>query len=211
MKKIFVKPSFIQQNSDEILYETEEFVAISVSSVTKYKKFRVYPTDEEVAESEHILMDKYTKELNQLCDQKSKGVKFLIAGMDVSVEQMEEYDLVKKAVESNDLSFFKDEALLFGTTAQEEFDNAKEAKDGYLLAYNSAKKLIRIFRRTVSLHIKTLDFKTVQKMIDAGKLIGLNDDGSAMQGSPLEILGIVKQQVFSIIKNKGELIKEKAK
>jgi hypothetical protein len=210
VKKIFVKPSFIQQNSDEILYETEEFVAILVSSVTKYKKFRVYPTDEEVTKSEHILMDKYTKELNQLCDQKSKGVKFLIAGMDVSVEQMEEYELVKKAVESNDVDFFKDEALLFGTTAQEEFDKAKEAKDGYLLAYNSAKKLIRVFRRTISSNIKTLDFKTVQKMIDEGKLIGLNDDSSAMQGSPLEILGIVKQQVFSIIKNKGELIEEKA-
>ena len=209
MKTIFVKPTFIQQEGDKLIYETDEFVAISVASVAKYKSFRVYPAD--VTKAEKKITDKYIKELNSLCDQKSKGIKFLITGMKVSEEQMEEYGLVKEAVENNDVDFFKEEAIFFGTTAQEEFDKAKKAKEDYLLIYNKAKKLIRFFRRVVSLYIKQKDFRVAEKMIDEGRMIGLNDDGSTMKGNQLQILQVVQKQVAQIVNYKGEFIEEETK
>jgi len=206
VKKIFVGLTYIQQSGDKVLYQSDnEYVALSVSSVTPYKAFRIDVSKEEDAKVVKNIKRSMTMSLNAICDAKSIEAKVLIAGMHISFEQMEEYKLVEDAVDTNNVDFFTEEAKFIGSTAQVEFDKAKEAVKSYRFAYDSFKKLIRIFRRVVSFYIKNQEFEIARKMIDSARLIGLNDDGSAIDGSPKEILTVAKEQVIEIIMTKGDL------
>ncbi len=198
MKKIFVKSNFKQQDGDKVLYEHDDMVAIEVADESLYAEYIVDVDDETVVKIETEIVDRLTKELNALCDSKSRGAKVIIAGMDVSVEQMEEYQLVAQAVEDNDVTWFEDEAALFGTTAQEEFDNAKNAKHGYEYAYNAFKKLIRLYRLYNFKKLKDRDFITVKANLEEGKMIGVG-----LEGTPIDILKESKNQVMEIITEKG--------
>ena len=200
MKKIFVEPNFIQQADDVILYEHHGLVAISVEDETLYDAYMVEISDENILTMENEIKKTLTQNLNTLCDSKSRGVKQLIAQMEVSVEQMEEYALVAKAIDAKDVKWFADEAKLFGSTAKAEFEKAKLAKEGYSLAYNQFKKLIRLFRRFVSQDISLGNFIDVKQMIEAGKTIGVG-----LEGAPIEILTQSKEQVMNIITTKGAI------
>ena len=192
--KIFVKPNFIQKNEDKVLYQHEGIVALEVADDSLYSEYRVEISDEEVEAIESKIAKKLTKELNTLCDLKSKGAKAVIAGMQVSVEQMEEYEMVAKAVEREDVGWFTDEASILGSTAQAEFDKAKEAKQGYTFAYEAFKKLIRLYRRYVAEKIKQRAFSLVREKLKLGEEIGVG-----LEGTPMEILTQSKEQVMQII------------
>lgn len=192
--KIFVNPAFRQQEGDRVLYEYEEVVALEVTDDSLYAEYRVEVSDEEVEEIEGKIAKRLTKELNDLCDLKSKGAKAVIAGMGVSVEQMEEYEMVAKAVEREDVDWFADEASVLGSTAQEEFDKAKEAKQGYTFAYEAFKKLIRLYRRYLVEKIKLREFSLVREKLKLGEEIGVG-----LEGSPMEILTQSKEQVMKIV------------
>ena len=192
--KIFVSPNFQQIEGDKILYEYEEIVALEVADDSLYSEYRVEVSDEEVQEIESKIAKKLTKELNTLCDLKSKGAKAVIANMQVSTEQMEEYEMVAKAVEREDVEWFTDEASVLGSTAQAEFDKAKEAKQGYTFAYEALKKLIRLYRRYVANQIEQRAFSLVQEKLKLGEEIGVG-----LEGTPMEILRQSKEQVMQII------------
>jgi len=197
--EIFVIPSYQQQVGDVVLYSYDDIVALEVADASLYENYIVPMDSESIEEIEKEIANGYTKELNIICDQKSKGVKVIIAGMHVSQEQMEEYQMVADAIDREDVAWFEDEAQVLGTTAQEEFDKAKASKAQYEFAYNAFKKLIRVYRRFVVSKIKTREFTLVQEMLKDGRGIGVGLDGT-----PMEILTQSKEQVMQIILGKGD-------
>jgi len=192
--KIFVKPNFKQLDGDVVLYSTAEFIAVEVRDESLYAKWIVEIDTEKIEKIELEIANRLIKELNALCDSKSQGAKIIIAGMQVSTEQMEEYQMVAKAVEREDVAWFADEAAVLGTTAQEEFDKAQQSKLGYEFAYDSFKKLIRIYRRWNTQNIMNRDFILSAQKTEQGKEIGVG-----LVGSPIEILTQIKEQVMQII------------
>jgi len=194
MKKIFVTPNFKQKKDDVVLYQTSEIVALNVKTTHGYKSYMVALSDEEIETMESELKKQYLKELNAVCDEKSRGAKAIIAGMGVSSEQMEEYGLVEDAINANDVDWFADEAKLLGTTAQDEFDKAKKQKEAYKFAHTSFKKLIRLYRRFVSQKIDTALFNDVVRLIEEGKEIGVG-----IHGTPTEVFTASKEHVEKII------------
>jgi len=196
--KIFVTPNYQQQEGDTILYDYDGLVALEVADASLYENYVVSMDSASVEKIESEIANGYTNTLNKLCDQKSKGVKVIIAGMQVSQEQMEEYQMVADAIEREDVAWFGDEAEVLGTTAQEEFNKAKASKDGYQFAYNVFKKLIRVYRRYMVLKIKNRDFVLVQKKLEEGRGIGVG-----LVGSPMEILTQSKEQVMQIVSEEG--------
>lgn len=192
--KIFVKPNFKQLDGDVVLYSTAEFIAVEVRDESLYAKWIVEIDTEKIEKIELEIANRLIKELNALCDSKSQGAKIIIAGIQVSTEQMEEYQMVAKAVEREDVAWFADEAAVLGTTAQEEFDKAQQSKLGYEFAYDSFKKLIRIYRRWNTQNIMNRDFILSAQKTEQGKEIGVG-----LVGSPIEILTQIKEQVMQII------------
>lgn len=192
--KIFVQSSFKQQPTDEILYEYLGLVAIEVEDPSLYDDWRVELDEKSIEDMERSISEKLIKEVNALCDSKSRGVKVIIVGMEVSQEQIEEYRMVADAVDREDVSWFEDEAIVLGSTAQEEYDKAKDSKIGYEFAYNTFKKLIRLYRRWMSMQIKNKKFVLVKKRLEEGREIGVG-----LLGSPMEILEQSKEQVMQII------------
>jgi hypothetical protein len=55
-----------------------------------------------------------------------KKLKHSIAGVEVTQEQLEEYQAKKEAVDNNDVAYFEEEAKLLNTTAQEVFNAVKQ-------------------------------------------------------------------------------------
>ena len=195
--KIFVRADFKQQEGDTILYEYGGVVALEVADESLYEEYRVSMSAEEIEEIEKTIAKELTKELNELCDSKSRGAKAIIAGMAVSPEQLEEYQMVADAVDREDVEWFADEAEVLGTTAQEEFDKAKASKIGYLTAFEAFKKLIRVYRRWNSKNIDDRNFTLARAKIEEAREIGVELDENI---TPTEAFAIVKAQVDNIIK-----------
>lgn len=197
--KIYVRSNFQQQEGDRVLYEFDGLVALEVADETLYEEYRVNLNDDYVEEIEKEIAKKLIEALNELCDSKSRDAKIIIAGMKVSVEKMEEYEMVADAITREDVAWFEDEAAVLGTSAEDEFARAKEAKMGYQFAYDSFKKLIRIYRRWNAQNIQNGEFTLARQKIEEAKEIGVG-----LEGGPVEILTQSKEQVMKTILEQGE-------
>lgn len=194
--KIFVSSDFTQKDGDIILYQTGDIVAIEVKSKHGYKKWIQDLDEQTIADIETSFAKKYLKQLNSICDKKAQDSKAIIADMNISQEQMEEFDLVAEALNQKDIDWFSDEAKVLGTTAKEEFDRASKQAQVYKQAHTAFKKLIRVYRRFVAKQIDLKEFNYVQKLLDQGKEIGVG-----AVGTPTEVLVASKEQVNEIISN----------
>jgi hypothetical protein len=158
-----------------------------------YKKFEDFKLDKEISKEEfeakfNELKNKYKTELAQkalydLCDMKLKQAEKYIAKKEIECYIEKEYNLVKEALNNNNVSFFEPEALLLGTTAKEEFDKALKMKQAYEAKYNEFATRIRAFRRAVTKLIETGKIDKANKIINKAKEFGAdtsNEDIKAL-------------------------------
>ena len=108
-------------------------------------------------------------ELDNLCAEKDSGAKKIIAKKYLSDYQLGEYNSVAELLNDDNITFFDNEAKVFGTTAQDEYNKAKAIATQYKDEYYNFLSLIRAFRRKTEKLIDDNELDKAKEAIEKAK------------------------------------------